>query len=376
MPITSSTLISRTMRMAVVLAGTAGTAVWAATETAVTKPSPADGELSQAEARITLWDGPVDGPAAAKDKHIVFIAGDLKNGGVLGVAMGVREAARTLGWRVKITDLRGGDTKACAVAVGEALKAKADGVILGGFDAAKNAEALKPLANIPVVAWHSGAEPGPIPGTPVLFNVTTDPKLVARVAAAAALRDRQGPAGVVIFTDSNHAIAVTKSEIMAGVVRDTPGCEVLEICDLPLTETAARMPEVARRLLAQYGAKWTHALAINDLYFDHSTTAFAIAGIPPESGVRCVSAGDGSISAYIRIRAGLYQSGTVAEPLNLQGWQMMDELNRAFAGQPPSGYVTRIHKVDAQNIAHDGGPRQRFDPDNGYRDAYRKIWRR
>ena len=47
----------------------------------------------------------------------------------------------------------------------------------------------------------------------------------------------------------------------------------------------------------------------------------------------------------MRIRAGTYQTGTVAEPLNMQGWQVVDELNRLMAGQPVSGFVAPVHLV-------------------------------
>jgi ribose transport system substrate-binding protein len=30
--------------------------------------------------------------------------------------------------------------------------------------------------------------------------------------------------------------------------------------------------------------------------------------------------------------------------------------------------------VTADNTAYDGGPKNVFDPDNGYRDVYKKIW--
>ncbi|MEW4338945.1 hypothetical protein, partial [Chromobacterium vaccinii] len=55
-----------------------------------------------------------------------------------------------------------------------------------------------------------------------------------------------------------------------------------------------------------------------------------------------ISAGDGSNSAMNRIREGIsQQKATVAEPCNQQGWQMADELNRSFARQPPSGFVSK-----------------------------------
>jgi ribose transport system substrate-binding protein len=58
--------------------------------------------------------------------------------------------------------------------------------------------------------------------------------------------------------------------------------------------------------------------------------------------IRNVSAGDGSSKAINRIRSGLSQQmATVAEPLGVQGWQLADEMNRAFANAKPSGYVSK-----------------------------------
>ena len=64
----------------------------------------------------------------------------------------------------------------------------------------------------------------------------------------------------------------------------------------------------------------------------------------------------------------------MAEPLGLQGWQLIDEANRALAGQPWSGFVTKPHLVMSANVGEDGGPHDLYDPDNGYRDIYKKIW--
>ena len=52
----------------------------------------------------------------------------------------------------------------------------------------------------------------------------------------------------------------------------------------------------------------------------------------------------------------------------------VDELNRAFAKAPWSGYVPKVHLVTAENVAKDGGPKNLFDPDNGYRKHYTAIW--
>ncbi len=46
----------------------------------------------------------------------------------------------------------------------------------------------------------------------------------------------------------------------------------------------------------------------------------------------------------------------------MHGWQLIDELNRAFNGQPPSGFVTKVHLVTKANVDADGGDENRFDP--------------
>jgi ribose transport system substrate-binding protein len=97
--------------------------------------------------------------------------------------------------------------------------------------------------------------------------------------------------------------------------------------------------------LQKFGSEWTHALAINDLYFDFMGPALASAGISGDGAPKAGSAGDGSEAAFQRIRGAQYQAITVAEPLNLQGWQLVDELNR-----------------------------NQFDPDSPYRAAYTAIW--
>ena len=152
------------------------------------------------------------------------------------------------------------------------------------------------------------------------------------------------------------------------------GGTVLEYVDTPIAETSQRMPQLTTSLLQKYGTKWTHSLAINDLYYDFMGPSLAAAGIAGDGAPVNVAAGDGSESAYQRIRAKQYQTVTVAEPLNLQGWQLVDELNRAFAGKEWSGYVSPLHVVTSANVEFDGGPKNTFDPDNGYRDEYKKVW--
>ncbi|MBP2234648.1 ribose transport system substrate-binding protein [Sinorhizobium kostiense] len=324
--------------------------------------------------KVSAWDGPTSGPKAQEGKTIVVLAGDLKNGGILGVTTGVEEAAAAVGWQVKVLD-GAGSIGGRTAAFGQAMALRPDGIIINGFDAVEQAPALEQAkaAGIPLVAWHAGPVIGPDEKTGLFANISTDAMEVSKAAANWAYADAQGKPGVVIFTDSTYAIAIAKADKMKAEI-EALGGTVLEYVDTPIAETSQRMPQLTTSLLQKYGDQWTHSLAINDLYFDFMGPSLAAAGKGGTDAPINVAAGDGSESAYQRIRAGQFQKVTVAEPLNLQGWQLVDELNRAFAGEKWSGYLSPLHVVTADNVEFDGGPKNAFDPDNGYRDEYRKIW--
>ena len=123
------------------------------------------------------------------------------------------------------------------------------------------------------------------------------------------------------------------------------GGTVLESVDTPIAETSTAHA-AAHHLAAAEVRRQVDAFAGDQrpLLRLHGPS-LAAAGIEGNGAPVNVAAGDGSESAYQRIRAKQYQAVTVAEPLNLQGWQLVDELNRAFAGETWSGYVSPLHVV-------------------------------
>ncbi|MDW3225331.1 MAG: substrate-binding domain-containing protein [Paracoccaceae bacterium] len=323
----------------------------------------------------TAFDGPTSGPTAAAGKTIVVLAADLKNGGVLGVTNGVEEAADVIGWEVRVLD-GAGSVQGRTAAIGQALALQPDGVVINGFDAIEQQAALEAVvkASIPMVAWHSGPKIGCDAPGGIFANVSTDAMTVSEVAAQWAMEDGGKSVGVVIFTDSTYQIAIDKADRIKETV-EAMGGTVLEYVDTPIADTSTRMGPLTTSLLQKYGASWTHALAINDLYFDFMGPALAAAGIQGTESPKAGSAGDGSEAAFQRIRSEQYQAITVAEPLNLQGWQLVDELNRAIQNEPCSGYITSPALVTTEGLAK-LGESNAFDPDSPYRDAYSKIWQK
>ena len=273
-------------------------------------PAFADAFLEQAKQRVAAatqpwqtWEGPTAGPAAQADKQVLFIAADQRNSGVQGVSDGVREATKVMGWRLRVLDGQGSVSGRTA-ALNQAIALQPDGIILGGFDAREQSSAIAKVraAGTPLVGWHAGPQAGAMPDEGLFVNVTTNPGEVAEIAAYYAVAQSEGKAGVVIFTDSLYAVATAKSDAMAEVIKQCSGCSLLAVEDTPLAETSSRMPQLTTSLVQRYGDKWNYALGINDLYFDFMGPALSSLGRKSDGRLLSLSAGDGSQSAFQRIR--------------------------------------------------------------------------
>ncbi len=333
--------------------------------------------LEKVAAPVTKWDGPTTGPKAQGKKLIAIVSTDQRNGGAQGAGDGAAEAAKAMGWDVRQLDGQG-TVPGHATALTQAIAMKPQGILNVGIDSKEQQPLLEQAAaaGIKIVGWHAGPTAGPIEGIPAVFtNVTTDPIEVATSAGLEAVVKSGGHAGVILFTDSIYAIATAKTNAERAAVAGCKGCKVLEVVDTPIADLSNRMGQLTTSLLSKYGKQWTYSIAVNDLYYDFSAPSLQAAGVDPANGFpQQISAGDGSVPAFKRIRDKQYQIATVAEPLNLQGWIMVDEINRAFAGEKPSGFVPHVHLFTADNVEKDGGKDNKFDPGNGYRDEYKKIW--
>jgi ribose transport system substrate-binding protein len=337
--------------------------------------SDAKAYVEQASKPNPPWDGPTTGPRASAGKTLIYVSADQRNGGARGVGEGVKEAAEKIGWTFRLIDGQG-TVSGRSTAIDQAIASKPAAIILGAVDANEQIAGVEKAAQqgVVVIGWHASAKPGPDEKLKLFTNITTDPLAVAKAAASYAVADSDGKANAVIFTDSVYQIAVAKSNAMADIIKACTTCKVLEVVDTPLSDVSTRMPPLTTTLLQRYGAQWTYALSINDLTFDFMAPSLAAAGIAGDGHPRNISAGDGSGAAFQRIRQNEYQVATVAEPLRLHGWQIVDEANRAFNNQKDSGYVAPPHLFLPSNIKFDGGAKDVYDPDNGYTDAYLKIW--
>jgi ribose transport system substrate-binding protein len=130
------------------------------------------------------------------------------------------------------------------------------------------------------------------------------------------------------------------------------------------------MPGVISNLLQKYGDKLTYLLAINGNYFSGAAQALRAAGKSPDGPPKSVGAGDGDAADFQRIRNSEYQAATVAEPIYLESWQLIDEINRSLAGDKASDFVPAPGLVTKDNVPSGDV----FDPKSDYRAIYTKVW--
>jgi ribose transport system substrate-binding protein len=328
------------------------------------------GALAQKAPAQKPWDGPVSGPVRQAGKKITYISQDFKNGGISANYRSFSSAARELGWELTVVN-GNSDTQTIRTAFEQAIHIRQDAIVLGGFqideslaDVAERARQAK----IVLVGWHAAAEPGP--ARDLFVNVATESSDVARMAADYVIQSTGGDIGVIIFNDNRFDVANAKTNGMKEVIQQCKRCRLLAVENIFISNAVRDVPDAVRRLNKTWGRAWTHTLAINDVYFDAMNVPLATIG---REDIRNVAAGDGSNNALGRIKSGLSQQiATVAEPTGLQGWQLADELNRAFAGSPASGYVSKPILVTTQFLAHVGNAG--IDEEIPYKQAYTAIW--
>ena len=316
------------------------------------------------------WDGPTDGPPKQTGKKVTFIAQDSRNGGISSAYRGFYLAAIELGWSLNVVDGKNDKSLIRSLFV-EALNQHQDAIILGGidFDDAYDDLSLRARQEkVVLVGWHAATKPGP---TRNLFvNITTPYEDVGKKAVEFVIGNSKGEIGIIILNDDRFGIANAKTAVMIEAISRCSRCTLLAVENMQIGNANKEIPDAVVRLNQQHGKKWTHTLAINDAYFDAINVPLAREG---RKDIQNVSAGDGSYIALSRIKSGISQQvATVAEPFGLQGWQLADELNRAFSGRQPSGYITKPILITTPFMNQLKGAE--IDSILNYRENYSAIW--
>jgi ribose transport system substrate-binding protein len=344
-------------------------------------PARADDAAIVAEAKAAVaryagpqseWHGPTTGPKADPGKVVVYLSGDEQNDISRQYGVFMKQAAEKIGWKLTIIDGKGSPTSWLA-GLNQAIALKPDGIAMLA-DAASLQDPIKKgvAQGIKFVGLHAAAEPGPAPDLNLFYNIQQDTKEIGKAEADWIIADSGGKARVVILSHNEYAIAATKSGATRDRIKQCGGCQVLDYVNSPASEAAQRQPQLTTSWVQRFGLPF-YATSVGDNDWDFAVPVLRAGGVSPDQ-VKLIAA-DGNRSAYERIRkGGQYQVVTVSEPFELQAFQAIDELNRAFHGQPPSGYIQTPYLVTKDNIHAEGGDKNVFIPSNNYKQHYYEIW--
>jgi ribose transport system substrate-binding protein len=373
-----SRIRSRWVRLAVflgVLVVAAGTSIAASLASSKAPPyvTAAKAAYKARTGPQTKWLGPTTGPACEPGKKIVYL--NIGENNPIGHLWGVylKQAAAQCGWTV--TNLDGHSSPADWVKNAQtAVSMKPDGIVTSHD--AKTVHAPFSMARkqgIPIVGLHGTSKPGPDPADYLFTNIVSNPLDIGVAMGQWAIADSQGLARVIMLCDHIYAISMIKRAGWMKALKTCPTCKILKDDNFPMEDIPTRMGTDATSWVSSYGLPiWVVTAA--DYYYDYAVPALRTASVAT-SKMRLAGA-DGTTQAYNRVRqANQYQLLTVPEPIEMQSWQAVDELNRAMHKLAASKFVNPVHLVDKSNVDSAGSKNNQYYPQTNYKTHYLKIWK-
>ena len=295
-------------------------------------------------------------------------------------ATALQEAAKAIGWDFRILDGQG-SVSGAHVRADPGDRAEA-GRHHPRHDRRRRAGAADRAGGAARASRSSAGTParapGPIEGVPgVITNITTDPLEVAKAAGLYAVVDSGGKANVILFTDSIYAIATAKTNAEKAAVEGMHGLQGARRSRTRRSATSPTAWASSRRRCCRSTARSgpTRSPSTTSTSTSRrrrcrrpaSIRRTAIRGRSRRATARCRRS-SASVTSSIRSRPSPSRCTCTAG-------RCIDEMNRAFAGEPPSGFVAPRRTCSPPTTSTRTAARENiFDPGNGYRDQYKKIW--
>jgi ribose transport system substrate-binding protein len=325
--------------------------------------------VERAQVPVAEFTGPKSGPKAVAGKKVMILSCAQASACSL-VAGGAAEAARALGWDAQIVDGKG-DPKTYDAAIENAVTAKVDGIIDIAVPPDLVASALRDTkaAGIPVINASEFLRE-----TPGIFGNANPPWVKeGTIVADWLIADSGGEAKVVIFTDSEFPGVTSRLDAVAKRLEDCPGCEVLATTNLSINDiTSPRMSQVTRAAVNRFGPELKYIVSPYDAADAFIVPALRAAG---RTDVKIIG-GAGGPQQMQFCRDGSVAAITV-DSVEWMGWAAADQLNRAFAGEPPAAENNEVPTFLALKDTCDRVPEGKRGEDLievDYRGAYKRLW--
>ena len=346
--------------------------------------------LATAEARVaelkvgTATAVPTSGPAAVADKSVWIISCSQSIDLCSDEVNEIEAAAAAIGWKTNVVNAEF-DPVVAGDAIRQATAAKADGVIVFGFDCPLVSQPLAEakdagIQTLGVVALDCD-DPALPEKTDALFTVDMEFDGAGEIyysnfavdygrdKAAIAIAATQGNAKVMLLDVPD---LVTLAKLTDGFEEGMAACTTCEIVTTVDLTTLDQVNGVVEQ-------KVTAALARNptvDTIFQ-STDGLFLAGVQTailNSGrvdELLVIGSEGFLSNLDAIRSGSGQNIAMAFDSRWEAWASVDAMNRAFAGaEQVHGGQGYIYVDAATNMPETGA----WDSNVDFRSAFKTLW--
>lgn len=321
--------------------------------------------VEQGQGAVSEWPGPKEGPVAEKGKFVVSIPCARVAYGCARIDDGVKAAGKALGWKVLSIDPKGDPEKA-SEAVLQAVRLKADGIVVGALDPAliKSAIAKARKAGIPVVDPVAAREPSP---TGINHDVKINGDKQGELLGAYIVTASDGKAQLGIMDDEEFPHQALRTGGIKKSLSKCSGCKIVGQSNFVVSDIGTKLgPKAQAFLQANPDMDWL------SVAFDAAASDVVVANQQTGAKQVKVVSMDGNPQNLDFIEQGK-QDATVAAPLDWAGWAAVDNINRIIQDQEPvddDGIPSRL--VTKDNIADfkENG----FGPVD-YEAKYAELWK-
>jgi ribose transport system substrate-binding protein len=290
----------------------------------------AQAALKPVSTPINEWTGPDESPKAARGKKIWVISCAQASNCAIDTEAAA-EGAKAIGWTATIFDGQG-DPARYNQGIRNAVADKADGIVLISVPTGLVQDALRFAKDHKVPVVNAASQD--------TKDTETDPLVFANVVHPWAdqgtwlgqwlVADSKGTAQVVIFRDDEFSGVKLRQDKVVEELKKCSGCSVLDENKLSIADaTSSRMTQITKAEIDRFGPKLKYIVSPFGTVESFIVPAIKAAG---RNDIKVVGY-DGN-----KQQTAFCDEGTVGAIavtlLGWTGWAGVDQMNRAFNGQP------------------------------------------